>query len=253
MLGQRYWVEDGKFGAAETGANTNSSLDERAKLCMGHVRLTTGNLGTEIKWQVLSPCNASLFATEIWLRGVVGRVVLRFFCAGWFEEFFETSLGAKRRVEEIIARSDRHIFHQTMIKEFALKRAPLSSLHNGCIAGHANSEDYAIECVYEDTSQKFHVEKVGPKSVIGRVYGPYLSSFACRSTGAYSETVSFAYGDVLTSGKPRYDHILSAMKMPDDEVYWVPYSRLLMPKNRPGKSPSVLVISEIGRVDIRPI
>ena len=248
---RRYWIEYGKMSAAEPETNAVGPANDFERFRNGSIRLTTGELGTEIKWTVISPCTTSLFTVCDWIKSATGPFVLRFFASGWFEEFHNTAEIAASRINEIIARGDRHFTCRTMVKEFELERAPISPFLKSCISGETNASDFAVECVFENTSQQFHVEKVGPRSAIGKVYGTFLSSFPCKSSGSYSDIVSRAYSAVLKSGKPRFDHVLAAMQMPDNNVFWVQYHRLLLPnRNRPQKS-SVFVISEISGVDIQ--
>ena len=247
----RYWVEYGVLCSAKP--NAYGPGDEAESFGKGHVRLTTGELGTEIKWTVLSPSTSSLFAVCDWVKTVVGPYVLRFFASGWFEEFHDTVLEVTARIVDIIARGDRHFSCRTMIKEFELEKAPISAFLKSCISGEANAGEYAVECVLEGSSQKFHVEKLGAKSTIHRIWGPYLSSFPCRPRGSYNESVSKAYADVILKGRARYDHVLAAMSMPNDDVFWVPYQRLLIPKKSKDDRPRVLIFTEISKVSIQPI
>ncbi len=250
--GRQYWVENGKFGQLLPTQCANGAADERLRLRQGQVRLTTGDLGTEIKWTVLSPCNASLFAITVLLRDLARPYILRFYASGWFEEFYDDTREAAIRIEQIIARGDRHFVCNTIVKQFEIDKAPLSPLLRGCMEGAATTRDYAVECVFEETSRQFHVEKIGQRSAISRVYGTFLSSYPCRSVGSYSDTVSKAYTEVMSSGRARYDQILSAMCLPNNDVQWVPYARLILPNNTSQK-PSVLVVSEIGKVEIQVI
>lgn len=251
MNAKRFWVENGKVASLEVQPNAIGPIDERAKFNAGQVRLTTGKRGTEIKWIVMSPCNASLFATTIVIKDASAPFILRFFAAGWFEEFYESIDEVTRRIETIIARGDRHFTCHTLVKQFDLKKSKLSPLIQGCLENRQTTKDYAVECVYEDTTKQFHVEKIGAKSAISRVYGPFLSSFPCKASGAYGDKVSEAYSEVLNSGKPRYDQILAAMRMPNNEVLWVPYCRLVLPHQKPNAQHSVLVVSEISPVEIQ--
>jgi hypothetical protein len=251
MHGQRYWVENGELSELIADAPEISPQEQRKKFNAGHVRLTTGELGTEIKWSVLSPCLASLFFINDWLTVATGPFVLRFYASGWFEEFHETYKDVNRRLDEIIVRGDRHFTTRTLIKEFSIKKTELTPLLNDCISQTSTAQEYAVECVYEDNTQQFLVQSIGPKSAISRVYGSFLSSFPCQTAGSYGQSVSEAYKQVLNSGKPRYDHVLAAMRMPDNEVFWVPYRRLVLPKLAMGGKHSVLVVSEITSVDIQ--
>jgi hypothetical protein len=251
MQGRRYWVENGAIGPQVADPTIQTHQEERKKYSAGDVRLTTGDLGTEIKWHVLSPCFTSLFVIMEWLATAKSPYVLRFYASGWFEEFHDSYIDVVQRLNEIIARGDRHFTCRTLIREFGLDQKALTPLLDDCIAERTTAEDYAVECVYEDISQQFMVERIGPKSAINRVWGTFLSSFPCQSTGSYSQIVSQAYSEVLSTGRPRYDHVLAAMRMPDNEVFWVPYRRLVLPKTGTTQRPAVLVVSEITQVDIQ--
>ena len=250
MQGQRYWVESGKIGAAFNDAAVNSVVEEKKKFENGLVRLTTGNLGTEIKWHVQSPCYASLFSTLEWLKAAKLPIILRFYASGWFEEFHRTPESAVQRLEDVISRGDRHFTTKTMVKQFELNEKPLPSLLTECINTPSTASEYAVECSFQDNTEQFTVQKIGSKSVINQVWGPFPSSFPCQTTGQYGQVVSEAYGEVLNTGRPRYDHVLAAMRMPDNVLFWVPYHRLVLPKNNLNGNPSVLVISELNQVDI---
>ena len=251
MQGQRYWVEAGKIGTALNDAVVNSAADEKRKFENGLVRLTTGNLGTETKWHVQSPCYASLFSTLEWLQTAKLPIILRFYVSGWFEEFHRTYESAAQRLEDVVSRGDRHFTARTMVKQFELNEKPLPNLLTECINKPSTASDYAIECSFEDNTEQFTVQKIGSKSVINQVWGPFPSSFPCQSTSQYGQVVSEAYREVLDTGRPRYDHVLAAMRMPDNVLFWVPYHRLVLPKSSQSGSPSVLVISELHQVDIK--
>lgn len=245
------WIENGRSGTPQPNSELASLRDEREKFRDGLVRLTTSDHGTEIKWSVLSPCNASLFAAIFALDFAKGPFVLRFYVSGWFEEFHNDNKSAKQRIEEIIARGDRHFTCSTVVKDFEFNGAPLSPLFENCVRDQDGAKDYAVECVFENFTQQFHVEKIGTKSAINRVYGSFLSSFPCQSSSSYSQTVSKAYTEVLENGQPRYDQILAAMRMPNNDIRWVPYCRLVMPYKKPHHKPAVLVVSEISQVQIQ--
>jgi hypothetical protein len=251
MLGRRYWVDVGKVGTVADEDGTYSQFEERKRFDHGQVRLTTGDLGTEIKWHVQSPCHSSLYAAMDWLVTAKSPFVLRFYVSGWFEEFHRSYQDVMRRLEDIVARGDRHFTTRTMVRQFELKDKPLPDLITECLNSPASALDYAVECAYEDGTEQFAVDKIGPKSVINQVWGPFPSSFPCLPTSQYGKVVSQAYHEVSHSGKPRYDHVLAAMRMPDNVLFWVPYHRLVLPKKSSSSKPTVLVIAELSQVDIK--
>jgi hypothetical protein len=251
MWGCRYWAEYGKLHLASEDELEPSIVDDRKRFQAGHVRLTTGKFGTEIKWYVISPNVSSLYAASVWMRDAVQPFILRFFLAGWFEETYDSSNAACLRIEEIVAKGDRHFSSHTVVKQFCTDRAELTPLLNDCLNGHKDPAEYAVECVFENSRHSFIVSKIGTKSAIAQVYGATFSSFPCRNDGAYNAAVSGAYLDVMRSRQPRYDHVFAAMKMPDNEVLWVPYRRVLLPNIQDDGHHSLQVISEIARVDIQ--
>ncbi len=230
-----------------------TNKDERLKLESGQVRVTTGDHGTEIKWTVLSPCLSSLFVVNEWLSTAIAPFVLRFYVSGWFEEFYETYNEVSRRVDEIIARGDRHLTKRTYVQEVETNAVTLTPLLKDCLLSTVPPEDYAVECSFEEASQQFVVDRVGAKSPISKFYGTYLSSFPCQPIGSYNDTVNEAYKYVINTGKPRTDHILAAFRLPDNQVHWVPYQRLILPKRGSPGSHSVAVISEISRISFNVI
>ncbi len=197
-----------------------------------------------------SPCYASLFSTREWLETAKLPIILRFYASGWFEEFHRSHESAARRLEDVISRGDRHFTAKTMVRQFELNEKPLPSLISECIKAPSTADEYAIECSFEDNTEQFTVQKIGVKSVINQVWGPFPSSFPCQATSQYGQVVSEAYREVLNTGKPRYDHVLAAMRMPDNVLFWVPYHRLVLPKKSVSGNPSVLVVSELNQVDI---
>ena len=251
MIGRRYWVDAGKIGNVVNDDATYSLIEERKRFDLGQVRLTTGDLGTEIKWHVQSPCHASLYAAIEWLATAKTPFVLRFYVSGWFEEFHKTYGEVMRRLEDIVARGDRHFTTRTLVQQFELDEKPLPALITECLNRPSSALDYAVECAYEESTEQFAVQKIGPKSVINQVWGPFPSSFPCLPTSQYGRVVSKAYQEVSDTGKPRYDHVLAAMRMPDNVLFWVPYHRLVLPKIAKSQKPSVLVISELSKVDIK--
>ncbi len=253
IQGRRYWVESGMMGLNAPEFHNLTTKEERLKFESGHVRITTGDHGTEIKWTVLSPCLSSLFVVHDWLLSATGPFVLRFYVSGWFEEFYQTHQQASRRIDEIIARGDRHLTKRTFVQEVEPNATTLTPLLNDCLISNVSPEDYAVECSFEEASQQFVVDKVGPKSPISKFYGTYLSSFPCQSIGSYNDTVSEAYKHVINTGKPRSDHILAAFRLPDNQVHWVPYQRLILPKRGVPGSHSVVVVSEISRISFNVI
>lgn len=217
----------------------------------GDVRLVTGELGTEIKWKVQTPCFASLLRAVHFLREARPPFILRFHAFGWFEEVHRHSWDAAQRIEEILARGDRHFVSRAFVHEADPRLAPLSPLMRHAIESGEAEDEYVVEAARDEVTQSFVVDKVGPKSAIGRVWGTITSSFPCQPTSKYGNAVSEAYEQVLKTGEPHYDQVLAALRLPDNQVHWVPYHRVILPKCRKDRMPAVAIVSEIAKVEIK--
>jgi hypothetical protein len=250
MRGQRYWVQQGRIEASPSLAADINAQDDQCYQA-GKVRLTTGELGTEVKWVVNSPCVSSLFKAMQWLPSVKPPYILRFFAVGWFEEVYREANAAVGRMEQVLARGDRHFASRVFIAEVAASSPQVPPVLKEALTGRGILEDYSVECVLDENSGLFHVERVGPQSAIGRVWGTYTSSYPCQSAGSYGDPVNATYEDVLRTNRPRYDHILAALRLPDNRLHWVPYHRVVLPHTTGSNHVAVTVVSQIARVDIK--
>ena len=248
MRGRRFWVHHGSIEPA-LGERPLKPQDDDRLLSSGGVRLTTGDLGTEIKWEVASPCVASLFAAIQWLPTVKPPYILRFLAVGWFEEVCHTPEAAIKRIEQVLARGDRHFTSRVFIEQHSPEPSSMPEVLQGAIQGHNLAEDYAVDCSFDPDSHLFKVERIGPQSAIGRVWGTFPTSYPCQIEGSFGNPVNATYQEVLQTGKARYDHVLAALRLPDNAVHWVPYQRVVVPRTI-GRKHGVVVFAQITKVDI---
>jgi hypothetical protein len=253
MKATRFWVANGIMRRVDEGAAPLTAQEERKSLESGEVRLTTGEIGTELKWHVQTPCVASLFVIIDWLRGAHGPYVLRFFASGWFEEFYTTASEAAVRIDAIISRGDRHFPVRTFVQKVETREKSLSSLIQHCLTTTHLPEDYLVDCTFEHNTERFVVDRVGPRSLMGRLYGQSDNSFAHQSTGSFSEAVSEGYREVLTTGRPRTDHVLAALRLSNNQVHWVPYHRLILPQIKDGRTYGVKVVADAAKINFKVI
>ncbi len=253
MRATRIWVNQGVFHRPKADAPELSAKDERHRFELGEVRLTTSGIGTEVKWHVQTPCVASLFVVSDWLLRAQAPFVLRFYISGWFEEFYQTSTETIARLEAIIARGDRHFPVRTFVQQVEISKSILAPLVVDASSATSKIDELAIECVYNRENKRFNVTSVGKQSLIAKVYGDVESSFPRQSTGSYSDAVNVGYIDVLESGKPRADHVLAALRFPNNTVYWVPYHRLILPVLGQSRNDAVRVVSQFGSIGFKVI
>jgi hypothetical protein len=252
MLSTRLWIAHGAIEKIKESATELTTAAERLRFREGQVRVTTGQVGTEIKWHVQTPSFSSLFVAVEQLRNAQTPIVLRFFVSGWFEEFFNSADEANRRIEEIISRGDRHFPVKTFIEEVDPTKSGLATVLVDILSAKHPPADYSVDCIYNKIADRFDVDRIGAKSPIAKFYGTFLTSFPCAGT-SYSDRVSEGYRHVLSTGKPRTDHVLAAFRLPDNEVHWVPYHRLILPREKGGKGDSVSVVSQISAINFKVI
>ena len=250
MHGQRFWIAGGRKLPDSSIEHILDEVEAERFNHDGAVRVTTGPLGTEIKWSVFSPCFGSLYYAIEWLPLASQPIVLRFYLSGWFEETCFTAEHAINRIEQIIAKSELHLTRRTFVEEFDPNAKTLPPMLQKIWHDHTISPENSVDCVYEEQSRKFRVDRIGAQSTIAKLYGMSPVSYACKSGNSYDEVVSEGYTQVLRSGKPRYDHVLAALRMPDNIVRWVPYQRIVVPRPNSDKAMSVSVVAEIAKIDI---
>ncbi|MFN0193996.1 MAG: hypothetical protein ACKVP5_18825 [Aestuariivirga sp.] len=251
MQGQKYWIERGQLVPEPKFAPEDLNESHRIHRS-GGVRVLTGPVGTEVRWALFAPNLASLYFAMEWLQSVRGPYVLRYFLSGWFEEIFSSTREATARLNSIIAKCDLHLTSRTYVKQLNLDTELMPPLLRSTLADNGIAEqEYSIDCVFEESIGRYRVARIGAKSAIARFYAHTPVPFPCINGGSYDDTVSAAYTSVLQAGRPRYDHIYSAMSAPDGSVIWIPYQRVILPRRDPDGKPSVTVTSEIAKVDIQ--
>ncbi len=251
MRGQRYWVNSTRLEAVNRTIDTPDAGSGGWLHREGRVRLTTGSLGTEIKWDVQSPCHSALFATMELIQEMNPPFVLRFCAMGWFEAVCKDADSAAQRIEDIIAHGDRHFASRIFVERIAPQLAKMPDVIKFSLENQTAPEDYTVDCFFDHVTAQFVVRRVGPKSAIGRVWGTFTSSHPCQSAGGYGDTVSAAYAEVVKTGQARYDQVMALLRMPDDSHQWVPYHRVVLPSENTTGPPSVAVVSQIAEVNFR--
>lgn len=251
MFGSLCWVESGAFGRPSVYRRPQEGLDERVRWRTGGVRVVTGALGTEIKWDMHSPCYASLFAVAEWLTQADGPVILRFFINGWFEERFVDRQSARERIEQLITKSELRLRDTVFVKEMESPNGDAPPAVRQALLDGSVPEDIGVDCQWDEAGGRFRVVRVGSRSAIGRLWGVEPDSYPCVSGGYYDMKVSAAYHDVVCRGRPRYDHVIAAMMSPARVLCWVPYQRAILPRKPASRTVGVTVVAEIAAVDIR--
>lgn len=217
----------------------------------GAVKLTETSNGMEIKWELFSANWASLFYLIETVHLYSGPFTLKYFVSGWFKETVNTPEEAKNRLQSLLAKSDIHIAQHTFVKDGEVFGERMPHILRDTLSDMAAIPEFSVDCVLDDDSGSFLVQRVGSQSGIAKLFGVSPVSVPCLTGNSYDEVVSEAYQKVVSEDKPHYDHVIAAMNLPDQSVSWVPYQRVILPHRFPNGDKGVAVVSELIDVDIK--
>lgn len=244
---QRFWIVEGQrlppCAAHELDEHAERDRFER----VGGVRVTTGALGTEIKWSAFSPCFASLYYARAWLETASGPFILRYYLSGWFEDICETPSKAMERIEQVISKSELRITKRAFVQLADARAADLPRMIRRALDHPREVDNISIRCYFDKIANKFKVDHIGAGSTIARFYGMEPVIYPYVNGGSYDEIVCEAYKEVLTTGHLRYDHVLGAFRLPNNAIHWVPYHRVIVPEPT-AKRETVTVVTEISPI-----
>jgi hypothetical protein len=188
-----------------------------------------------------------------WIHGAPGPFQLQYYSAGWFNERYEHAWEASDRILQLVQKSDVHLSQTVYIQDAAVSGESVPMLLQKALNDNAIDEEHSIDCLYDPSSHKFRVMRVGPKSTIAQVYGLSPVSYPCLTGHSYDQAVSRVYPQVIQSGEPHYDHIYAAMSSPVGDVFWVPYQRVVLPLKTGRNKRGVRIVTEVTKVDISPL
>ncbi len=245
------WILNGKLTHVlpETAGVPVSELDFIRR--KGAVRLVETPDGLEIKWELFSANWASLYYLIESLHLYSGPFTFKYFLSGWFTETIETATEAKMRVKQLMAKSDVHVSQHTFVQDGDVLGKRMPHVLRDTLSDMTAVPELSVECVFDDDSGKFLVQRVGAQSGIAKLFGISPVSVPCLTGNSYDDVVSCAYEKVLKEDVPHYDHVIAAMVLPDHSVNWVPYQRVILPHRFPNGSKGVAVVSELANVDIK--
>lgn len=245
-----HWVADGRL-QPEPESRGAQGPDERALLHrQGHVKIVESETGTTIRWAMFSANWASLYFVMEWIHGAIGPFQLQYYSAGWFNERYDHAWEAADRIHHLVHKSDVHLSQTVYIQDAPENRDDVPTLLQKALKDNAMDEEHSIDCIYDSTSHRFHVSRVGKESSIARVYGLSPVSYPCLTGHSYDQAVSRIYPQVIQSGEAHYDHIYAAMSSPNGEVFWIPYQRVVLPLKIGRNKRGVRVVTEVTKVDI---
>ncbi len=232
----------------------NQAVDERDLLHrQGHVKITQDAHGTTVKWAMFTANWASLYFAGERIHDCPGPYHLYYHSAGWFHEKYDSAVEASDRITQLVYKSDIHLSRTVYIYEASENRKDVPQLLKAALHDNQADEEHSIDCLYDASSRKFRVSRVGSKSTIAQLWGMSPVSYPCLTGHSYDQAVSRVYPEVSRTGDPHYDHIYAAMASPVGDVVWVPYQRVVLPLRQGRTRKGVRVVTELAKVDISPL
>jgi hypothetical protein len=249
---QSVWIDQGRIAGELPSIAGGAAGEDFAIHRNGLVKLTfSKETGTTVSWAVFSPNWASLYYVMECLHRYPAPYHLQYYLAGWFNETVADARPARERIHALIAKSDVHLLARTYVKEAHPDPKSMPPLLQDAWGDRAVKPDYSIDCVHDDHDDKFKVMRIGPGSPIAKLWGIFPVSYPCLMGNPYDRVVSEVYPRVVKTGEPHYGHVYAAMSLPDRQVRWMPYQRVVLPHRFPDGRMGVTVISEVSPVDIR--
>jgi hypothetical protein len=246
------WIHQGRVVEEPRSFDAGGNSEDVAIHRDGFVRVTYAlDSGTTIRWAAFSPNWSSLYYIMECLSLYPAPYHLKYYLAGWFSETIATSEAARDRLHALIAKSDVHLLARTFVKPADPDPQVMPPLRQDAWSDRAVKPDYSIDCVRDDYDDRFKVMRIGPGSPIARLWGIFPVSYPCLIGNPYDQIVSEVYPQVVKSGEPHYSHVYAAMSLPNRQVHWVPYQRVVLPHRFPDGRDGVTVVSELSPVDIQ--
>ena len=147
-----------------------------------------------IDWSVFAPNWASLYFAMEWLgtpaRPLYAAAII--FRAGSRRNYNDAN-AARNRIDIIIGKSDIHLTRHTFVTEADPYRADIPDLLKNALSDGDVNPNFGVDCMLDENSGKFNVERVGQKSEIARLWGMNPGVIPCITGHSYDQVVSAAY------------------------------------------------------------
>ena len=213
--------------------------------------MNTARKGTVVRWAMFASNWASLYYVAETLRNLPAPYTFEFFLSGWFTQTVNEPTDAYLRLHDLIVKSDIHLRQKTFVK--AMKTDNLGSVSNligeTLVDGRADPEN-CVDCVYDASTGRFVVERIGTNSSLAKLYGMAPDSFPCLSGHSYDTIVSQAYKQSLKTEQVVYDHVMAVFPVTDTVNKWMGYQRAIVPHSFGDGRKGVSVVTDFANVDI---
>ena len=250
MDGTQYWVVNGKV-EIDPFSDPQISSPETLMQRSGGVFVKTGRTGTTVRWAMFASNWASLYYVAETLAGLPGPYTFEFFLSGWFTQTIIDPNEAYMRLHDLIAKSDIHLRQKTFVKAMdADNLGGVSDLIGEILVSGQAAPDDCVDCVYDTSTGRFVVERIGSNSSLAKLYGMAPDSFPCLTGHSYDTIVSQAYKRSLKTEQVVYDHVMAVFPVNDTANKWMGYQRAIVPLLFNDGRKGVSVVTDWADVDI---
>ena len=251
MNGTAYWVVNGQIDDdpfSKPGYDGPESLMQRG----GGVFVASSGNGTVVRWAMFASNWSSLYYVSEMLSTLPAPYTLEFFLSGWFTQTIQDPYEATTRLQELVVKSDIHLRQKTYVKEVDYKffdKVP--HIIGDALSDKRASPDHCVDCVYDRSTGRFFVERIGSQSSLAKLYGMSPTSYPALTGHSYDAIVSQAYKRALTAEGPVYDHVMAVFPVSGNMNKWMGYQRVILPHAFPDGRKGVSVITEFADVGIK--
>ncbi len=250
MDGTEYWVVNGRVDNdpfSRPGIDDPETLMQRS----GGVYVNTASRGTVVRWAMFASNWASMYYVAEILGTLPGPYTFEFFLSGWFTQTVRDPVEATLRLHDLIIKSDIHLRQKTYVKEMdAYNLKSVSNLIGETIAGGRADPENCVDCVFDPSTGRFVVERIGVKSSLAKLYGMSPDSFPCLTGHSYDTIVSQAYKQSLKKEQIVYDHVMAVFPVNDTVNKWLGYQRAIFPHSFGDGRTGVSVVTDFADVEI---
>ncbi len=248
---EELWVHEGRFVARPRSEHGVICSDRVLLQQRSHVKIQTSTSMMTIQWYMSAANWASLFFTMKWIAHFGGSFKLVYFNSGWFEEVYTTANQAKRRIDELIGKSDVHLSSKVFTRDFLGSISPVAFELVQLLKQGGPDESKAVICDVDLAREQVEVQHIGKESVLAGIWGDARMSYPCQRGHSYDKIVSKAYFRAVNENRPIYDQVLASMVKPDGNIHWIGYQRVIFPTaHKSGSLRTVAVNCALAPVDI---
>ncbi len=251
MKAQEFWVCDGRMVPRPLDEHGNPCSERSLLQQKNHVKIELAPQGISITWYMAVANWSCLYFVSEWISAFQGPFELKFFNAGWFEETYQTSKAAKKRIDQLVCKSDVRLSARVYTRDFFGSTTRISDELVDLLKTGEPDQEKAIVCHVDTDYGKVDVESIGKKSLMAEIWGDTHTSYPCQTGHSYDKSVSKAYFRALNENRPIYDQVLASMVKPDGNIHWIGYQRIIFPKlSKSAKSNHVMINCVLAPVDI---